>query len=82
MSQRFRNSKDNMTVRDVKHSFSESVGTLHIVKISAGRAETGLTGKRNPAHLIAAVTAIHGAILRVFAVEDFSDFGNDDRSKL
>ena len=82
MTQTFGHSEDNMTVGDVKHSFRQSVSTLHVVEVTTGRAETGLAGKRNPAQLIAAVTAIQDTILWVTTVEDFSDFGNDDRSKL
>lgn len=71
-----------MTMRNIKHVFSKSVGTLHVVEVTAGRTETGLAGERNPADMIAAVTAVHGTVLWVSTVEDLSDFGNDDRTKM
>jgi hypothetical protein len=55
---------------------------LHIVEVSTRRAETGLAGEWNPTDLIAAVTTVHDTVLRIPAVEYFSDFGNYDRPKM
>ena len=66
---------------NVKHSFSEGVSALHIVEVAAGRTESGFTGKRNPADLIAAIAGIHGSVFLISAVEDLLDFGDDDGPK-
>lgn len=71
-----------MTVRDIEQSFCQGVGTLHVVKISAGRTKAGFTGEWNPTEVIAAVTAVHGAILWVPTVENFFDFRDDDRMEI
>ena len=82
MSENIRNCEDNMAMGNVKHAFSKCIGALHVIEVAAGWTETGLAGEGHPADLIATVTTIHGAILRIPAVEHFSDFGNDDRSKV
>ena len=76
------NCEDNMAVWNVKHTFGKSICTLHIVKVSTGRAEAGLACKWYKTDLIAAVTAVHGSVLRIPAVEYLFDFGNDDRAKV
>ena len=74
MAENIRNCKNNVAMGNVKHAFGKSVSALHVVKISAGRTEAGFTGEGNPTNLVAAVTAVHGAVLWIPAVEDFFDF--------
>ena len=76
------NCEDNMAVWNIEHTFSEGICPLHIVEVSTRRAETGLAGEWNPTDLIAAVTTVHDTVLRIPAVEYFSDFGNYDRPKM
>ena len=72
------NCKDYMAMGDVKHTFSKRIGALHVIEVAAGGTEC----ERDPADLIATVTAIHGAVLWISAVEDFFDFVNDDRPQM
>ena len=76
------NREDDMAMADVKHTFSKRIGALHVVEVTAGRTEAGFAGEGNPADLIATVTAIHGAVLWIPAVEDLLNFGNDDRPQM
>ena len=82
MAKRFGYSKNNVMVRDIEHSLGQGIGALHVIKVSAGRTETGLTGKRNPANLIATITVVHDAILWVLTVENFFDFRDDNRTEI
>jgi len=67
-----------MAMWNVEHSFGKGISTLHIVEVATGRTESGFTGKRDPADVIAAIAGIHGSVFRISAVEDLSDFGDDD----
>ena len=68
--------RGNVAVRNVKHAFGEGVCPLHVVEISAGRAETGFAGKWNPAELIAVITGIISIRIEAF----FSPFDKNDKN--
>ena len=70
-----------MAMWDFKHSFGKSIGTMHVIEITAGRTETGITGKRTPAEMIAMIAGIHGSVFRISAVENFLDFRDNNRAK-